>query len=549
MKITWKNLTISFLVTFSLLLMACGGGAKEEMSEKKVLTFNIGADPKTIDPQLNSASDGGYVINNTFEGLMRMDADGMVMPATAESYELSEDGKTYTFKIRESAKWSDGEPVKASDFEYAWKRALDPMVASEYSFQLFYVEGGQEYFNGEIGVEGVKIQSLDDKTLEVTLAAPTAYFLALTTFYTLMPVREDIVAKKPEGWAKDPELAVSNGPFVVTEYIPSDKIVAKRNEYYWNADEVELDEVVFTEIVEATTALTAYENGEIDLILSVPLQEIPRLRLEDPTMRIEPYVAVYYYIFNVDRAPTDNLDVRKALTYAIDRTAIVEQVTKAGQAPATGYVPPGLSDSQGNDFRELAGDYGISVTADVEKAKKHLAMAGYPDGEGFPEITLMYNTSEGHKAIAEAIQAMWKENLGIDVALLNQEWAVFQDTRHVGNFEIARAGWIGDYADPMTFLDLWTSYSGNNDAQWKWTKDGKFPENKEYDEAIEASKRTLGPERDALLLKSENLMMENLITMPIYYYTAVFMVNEAVTGWERDILNTWYLGNVELDRE
>jgi len=547
MKRAWKTLTVASL----LALTACGGGSKEAEEVKdapNVLTFNLGADPKSVDPQLNSATDGGIVVNNTFEGLMRMNADGIAMPGTAESYEVSEDGKTYTFKIREDAKWSDGQSVKASDFEYAWKRALDPMVASEYSFQLFYIEGGQDYFNGKAGVEGVGIKSLDDKTLEVTLVSPTPYFLALTTFYTFMPVREDVVAKKPEGWAKDPELTVSNGPFVITEYSPSDKIILKPNENYWSADSVELDEIIFTEVVEATTALTAYENGEIDVLTSVPNQDIPRLQLEDDTFSIEPYLGTYYYIFNVDKEPTDNVDVRKALTYAIDRTAIVEQVTKAGQKPASGFVPTGLSDSEGNDFRETAGDYGISATADIEKAKEYLAKAGYPDGEGFPTLTLMYNTNESHKAIAEAVQSMWKKNLGIDVQLMNQEWAVFQDTRHVGNFEIARAGWIGDYADPMTFLDLWTSYSGNNDAQWKWTTEGKFPENKEYDKAIEDSKVSLGTERDELLHKAENLLMDNMVTMPIYYYTGTVMVNESVKGWERDILGTWYLGNVKLDR-
>ncbi|OYT15536.1 MAG: hypothetical protein B7C24_12550 [Bacteroidetes bacterium 4572_77] len=226
-----------------------------------------------------------------------------------------------------------------------------------------------------------------------------------------------------------------------------------------------------------------------------------------------------------------DIKVRKALTLAIDRTAIVETVTKGGQIPATGFVPPGLKMSDGRDFRETAGDYGIDpYEANIEEAKKLLAEAGFPNGEGFPTLSLIYNTSEGHKAIAEAIQEMWKQNLNIDVELTNQEWAVFQDTRHQGNFQVARAGWIGDYEDPMTFLDMWTTYSGNNDAQW---------DKPEYDKVIEASKLASGAERDKLLLEAEKMMMDDLIVMPIYYYTNPIMVSKNVKDWYLNALGMW----------
>ncbi|BEP28667.1 peptide ABC transporter substrate-binding protein [Helicovermis profundi] len=225
------------------------------------------------------------------------------------------------------------------------------------------------------------------------------------------------------------------------------------------------------------------------------------------------------------------LDVRKALTLAIDRTAIVETVTKGGQIPATGFVPPGLKMSDGKDFRETAGDYGIDpYEANVTEAKKLLADAGFPDGEGFPTLSLVYNTSEGHKAIAEAIQEMWKQNLNINVELTNQEWAVFQDTRHQGNFQVARAGWIGDYEDPMTFLDMWTTYSGNNDAQW---------DKPEFDKVIEASKLATGTDRDKLLMEAEKMMMDDMIVMPIYYYTNPIMVKNDVKDWYLNSLGMW----------
>ena len=509
----------------------------EEEAKEMVLTWNLGADPKTLDPQLNSAADGGYIINNTFEGLMR-EVNGKLEPKMAESYEVSEDGLTYTFKLRD-AKWSDGKPVTAKDFEFSWKRALSPEVASEYSFQMFYIKGGQEYFNGEASVDDVAVKAIDDKTLEVVLNAPTPYFLDLTTFYTYMPTREDLVDN--EGiWAKDPAKAVSNGPFKLAECKTGDKVVLVKNENYWDQETVKLDKIEALMIVDESTMLTAYEAGELDIIDNMPTQEIPRLQAEDPTFQILPILGTYYYIFNVEKAPTDNLNVRRALALAIDREAIVNTVTKGGQIPATGYVPNGLRTSTGEDFRKVAGDYGIDPTAaNVEEAKKLLAEAGYPNGEGFPTIELVYNTSEGHKAIAEAIQEMWKQNLGINITLANQEWAVFQDTRHNGNFTIARAGWLGDYADPMTFLDLWTSYSGNNDSQWK---------NTDYDALIEKTKLAEGEERDKLLLEIEKMMMDEMIVMPIYYYTDPVMIQEHVVDAEKTILGHWFFGNTTVNK-
>lgn len=537
----FKKSLVLMLVLALVVTAFAGCGTKapteaEKPAEPKVLKFNLNADPKTIDPQLNSAADGGHVVNNTFEGLMR-EIDGQLQNAMAEKYEISEDGLTYKFTIRD-AKWSDGKPVTAHDFEYAWKRALDPATASEYSFQMYYIKGAQAYNEGTGSIEDVAVKALDDKTLEVVLEGPTPYFLELTTFYTFMPTRKDVVEKDPEGWAKNPEIVVCNGPFKVTEYKIGDKLILSKNENYWQADKVKLDQIEISMIVESTTGLTAYEAGELDVIDEVPNQEIPRLQASDPSFKILPQIGTYYYIFNVTKKPTDDVRVRKALALAIDRTAIVEKVTKGGQIPATGFTPPGLLDADGKEFRTVAGDYGIDPkAAKVEEAKALLAEAGYPDGKGFPELTVLYNTSENHKAIGEAIQEMWKQNLGISVKLQNQEWAVFQDSRHNGNFEIARAGWLGDYADPMTMLDLWLSYSGNNDAQWK---------NKDYDKLIEDSKKLAGKERFDLLYKAEALMMEEMIVMPIYYYTDPIAVKDHVKDWEKTLLGHWFFGFADI---
>lgn len=533
-----------------LLLVACGNKEKEvskvEVETESILRFNLGVDPKSIEPAVNSALDGGHIINNTFEGLTRL-KDGRVEPAMAESWDVSEDGKTYTFHLRDSG-WSDGKPVSAYDFEYAWRRAMDPMFASEYAHHTFYIKGAKEYYEGRGRIEDVGIEVIDNKTLKVELVGSIPYFLDIASRHNFMPVREDIASKEPERWAKDPSIAVSNGPFLLSEYNIGRNIVLRKNPNYWDKYNVKLDKVDISMIVESTTALTAYQNNEVDIITQIPSQEIPKLMLEDNTFYIEPKVGTYYYIFNNAKAPFDNVDVRRAMSLAIDRKAITEQITKGGQIPATGFVPSSLIDSKGENFRQKSGNYEIDVDKpNFDLAREYLAKAGYKGGEGFPKATLLYNTSEGHKAVAEAVQAMWKKELGIDVQLMNQEWAVFQDTRHIGNYNIARAGWIGDYSDPMTFLDLWTSYSGNNDAQWKWTKDAtKHADNKEFDEAIELSKVKSGKERDALMHRAEDLVMENMITMPIYYYTGTVMVKDRVQGWERDILGTWYLGRAEI---
>lgn len=262
------------------------------------LQWNLGSEPKTIDPALNSAVDGGHIINNTFEGLMRKDDEG-VKPAMAESYKVSDDGLVYTFTLRD-AKWSDGQPVKAQDFEYAWKRALDPAVASEYGFQMFYIKGAQEYYEGTGKIEDVMIKAVDDKTFEVTLNSPTPYFLDLTTFYTFMPVRQDVVEKNPEGWASDPAMTVSNGPFVLSEYKTGDRIILVPNKNYWKAADTKLTKIEAMMIVDQSTGLTAYEANELDILDDMPTSEIPRLLAEDKTFQIMPYVGTYYFIFNVD---------------------------------------------------------------------------------------------------------------------------------------------------------------------------------------------------------------------------------------------------------
>ena len=523
-----KNLAL--LLVLIMVVVAFAGCAPKTSEEdttveetttepvEKVLIWNIGSEPKTIDPSLNSASDGADLINQMFEGLMR-EVNGELLPGIATSYTISDDKTVYTFTLRDS-KWSDGSALTAYDFEYAWSRVIDPVTASKYSW-IF----------DETNIESFR--AIDEKTFEVTLSSPAPYFLGLTSFFTFMPLKESAVEQGTDGsWAINPDMSVVNGPFKLAEYKTGDKVVLVRNENYWQADKVNLDKIEGLMIVDATTALTAYEGGELDIIDNMPSEDMPRLMAEDDTFYIMPQDGVYYYSLNTTVKPLDNVLVRKALSYAIDRSAIVD-ILNGGQMPAVNMVSPASRDNEGNIFSEKAGAYVPTDGSGVEEAKALLAEAGYPNGEGFPSIEIMYNTSEGHKMIAEIIQEMWKTNLGIDVTLTNQEWAVFQDTRQNGDFQIARSGWLGDYSDPMTYLGMYITGNPNNYARWS---------NEEYDNLLIEARNATPADRFANLYKALDIVMESYAYMPIYIYTDAMMVSDQISNWEKTSRGVFWFG-------
>ncbi|WP_346936627.1 peptide ABC transporter substrate-binding protein [Clostridium sp.] len=504
----------------------------EETIEQKIV-YNLGADPKTIDPQLNSAVDGSTIIHNAFEGLMREDENSKIVPGTAEKYEVSDDGTVYTFHLRENAKWSDGKPVVAGDFVYAWKRALNPEVAAEYAYQLFYIKNGAAYYNKEkIGdkvatADDVGVKAIDDKTLEVTLEAPVPYFLSLAAFPTYFPVREDVIEGNEEKWTLKPDTYISNGPFKMSEWKEKESITFVKNENYWDAKNVKLETLEVRLIDDQITYLNAFKSGEVDIIESPPQAEIPTL-LDEGTAKIYPYLGTYFYVINVsdkakevDPKAAEALSkpkFRKALSLAIDKQLIVDKVAQGGQTPANSYVPAGILDSAGKEFKKDSSSKGT----DIEEAKKLLAEAGYPNGEGAPTITFTFNTDQGHQNIAQAVQDMWKTNLGINVELKNEEWAVFQDTRTNFQYSMARHGWIADYNDPMTFLDMWTTGNGQNNSGYS---------NKEYDKLIAEAKVELDDtKRTELLHKAEDILMDESPVIPLYYYTNVLCIDKNVKG-------------------
>ncbi|MEG1972442.1 MAG: peptide ABC transporter substrate-binding protein, partial [Oscillospiraceae bacterium] len=381
-------------------------------ADKGTLVWNIGADPKTWDPGLNTATDGSHLDNNMFEGLMEDIGGGKLEPAQAESYKISDDKMTYTFTLRKDLKWSDGSPLTAKDFEYSWKRVCDPATAAEFSNLMTpYIKGAMEFLEGKGTKDEMGVKALDDLTLEVKLVNPVPYFLNLCSFYTYYPVKES-VAVKGDGWEKQAATCISNGPFMLEEYKTADHINLVKNPNYRKADEVKLERINGLMIVEATTTFNGYKAGKIHLLESsgIPVNEIPNLEATDPYFTIAPQAGTWYAIFNVDVAPFDNPLVRKAFTLAIDNKKITD-ILKGGRLPATGFIAPVLHFSDGVSCRKLddngmpTPEYGIDpMKANKEEAMKLLAEAGYPEGKGLPPVSYTYNTNDGNKIMAEALQ-------------------------------------------------------------------------------------------------------------------------------------------------
>lgn len=544
-----KTKALTFVLTLGLigsLFTGCGSSANNQQAAKpasQVIRYNLAAEPKTIDPGMNDSVEGATVDVNAFEGLTDVDANGKVIPGVAEKWDVSADGTQYTFHLRKDAKWSDGKGVTAKDFEYAWKRNLDPVTASPYAYQCFYLKNGEAYNSKKASKDDVGVKATDDYTLQVTLESSTPYFLALMAFPTYFPLRQDIVDAHPTDWATKGDTFVCNGPFQLKEWDVKSKLVFTKNPNYWNKDSIKLDSVEYSVLDQETSYMSAFTSGQLDLIEAPPTEQIPTL-LKSGTAKIYPYLGSYYYAFNVSSAGDKVLKdvrVRKAISLAIDRKTIVDNVTKGGQKPGTSFVPAGILDADGKDFKKK--DY-VPATADVENAKKLLADAGFPDGKGFPTIELMYNSGQAHQDIATAVQSMLKQNLGINVTLKNVERKV-QLTETVpdanGNVtypDISRNGWIADYSDPMTFLDMFTSASGNNTAGYK---------NPDYDKLIASAKGENDPaKRMSLLHQAEDILMNDMPVIPIYEYTNVVCMKPYIKDVYLSPLGFVYFNNASV---
>ncbi|WP_243454520.1 peptide ABC transporter substrate-binding protein [Desulfosporosinus fructosivorans] len=520
------SVAIAMVLAVSVLLTGCGGSKQPDASAKVMkASYNAGAEPETLDPAISTGVPESHIQTALFEGLTRKGEGEKVMPGIAESWTTSTDGTVITFKLRD-AKWSNGDAITAEDFKYSWLRALAPATASEYAYQLYYIKGAEDYNSQKGTADAVAIKVVDPKTLEVTLAAPTPYFVALTAFHTLYPVNKKAVEASKE-WSLKAETFVSNGPFKMQEWKHNDQVIVVKNENYWDAKNVKMSEVTFKLLEDIKAALTAFESGQIDGSEYIPIEDIDRLKAAK-VLRIDPYIGTSFYRFNVTKKPFNDVKVRKALAMAIDRKMLIDKVVKGGQLPAYAYTPPGMVDvEEGKDFRVVGGDY---IKEDVAAAKALLAEAGYPEGKNWPaDVSILYNTKSDNKLMAEAIQNMWKTNLGIDVKLRNEEWAVYLESQKTINYNISRAAWIGDYADAMTFMDMFVTGGGNNQTGWS---------NPEYDKQIKEIANKSGDQkvRVAAMHAAEKVLMDEMPIMPIYFYTLPWVMKDNIKGVFRSSL-------------
>ncbi|MDY6011504.1 peptide ABC transporter substrate-binding protein [Clostridium sp.] len=533
--------------------VGCGKQNEAGGQREQKLTYNLGAVVKTIDPALNTAVDGSTVISNAFEGLVRLDENEKAIPGVAKEWKVSDDGLTYTFTIRDDAKWSDGKPVTAKDFEYSWKRVLNKETASEYVYQFWYIKNAQEYYNGKVDEKDLGIKVIDDKTLEVTLNAPTPYFAELMAFPTYMPVRQDVVEANGDKWINSPETYISNGPFKLTDYQMKDSYTFEKNENYWNKDNVKLEELVYKMATDETSSYASLESENFDMISNVPTERIEDGK-ENGLVKVFPNLGTYFLCVNVGndldkldkevKEALSNKNVRKALSLAIDRETIVNDVTKAEQVPSASFVPSGIKDSDGKDFKNNKFDP-LNFEENVKEAKKLLKEAGYENGEGLPELELMYNSEGSHKAIMEVIEQNWKA-IGVNVKLTNQEWAVFINTRQNGDYQIARHGWSADYLDPMTFLDMWVS--GKDEDKNSWGNNDAHFSNSEYDDLIKKAKSEAdSKKRFEYMRKAEEILLEETPVIPIYDYTKVYGVQSYVKGFRASTLGSVYFDGAYIE--
>ena len=535
-----KKRVISLLLVAAMTvgLVACGssgdGKKSSASSDEKILSVQTGPDPETVDPALNSAIDGGEMILHAFEGLLKLDENGDPEAGQAEKWEVSDDGLTYTFHLRDGLKWSDGSDLTAEDFVYSWQRVCDPNVAAPYAETVLgMVEGYDKAVAGDI--EKLGVEAKDDKTFVVHLANPCPYFESLAAFATLNPVQKETIEANGDAWATEADTYISNGPFYMAEWVPGSYVLMKKNPNYWDADSIKLDGIKFNLIEDANAAYSAYQTGEILMVKDVPTEEIPSLKDNDE-FHVEPLIGTYYISLNLEKAPFDNKLVREALSLAIDREYVANTLMQGTYSPAGNIVGPGWKDTDGSEFHDKSngGSEYIDPSdydANLQKAKDLLKEAGYPDGKGIPKIDYLINDSGYHKVVGEYLQKAWGE-LGIDVTVDVVEWASFTPMRRNGDFMAARNGWVGDYTDPSNILELFTTDNGNNDGNYS---------NPAFDAAIEKSRTTTdAAERSAALHDAEDIIMEDAGCIPVAYYNDFYLMSSKVTGAWHASNGYWY---------
>ncbi|MBL9216615.1 MAG: peptide ABC transporter substrate-binding protein [Opitutaceae bacterium] len=494
---------------------------------ERILHRGLAADPAEIDPHVISGLPEINVATALFEGLVAEDpADLHPVPGVAERWDASADGLTYTFHLRADARWSNGEPVTAADFVRSIRRVLSPTLGADYATMLYVLLNAEAYHKGiQADFAHVGVQALDPRTLRFTLEHPAPYFLSLLTHPAWFPVHLPTLerAGPPEQrgnpWTR-PATFVGNGPFVLTDWRPGELLAAVKSPTYWDAAAVRLAAIHFHPAADVDSEERAYRAGQLHLTESLPVGKVDTYRRDAAgPLQISPFLDTYFYRLNTTRPGLGNVQVRQALALAIDRAALVEKVTRGGQQPARSFTPPGLA-----GYAPPA-----SLDRDYTRARALLAAAGYPGGRGLPPLEITINSSGNHRVIAEAIQEMWRRELGVDVRVNNMEQASLLASRRTLDYQIMRADWAGDYLDPTTFLKVFTSDSSNNHTGWK---------NGEYDRLLYAADRTADPAaRLALLQRAEALLLHEVPIIPIYHFTTVRLVHPSVRGWHHTLLD------------
>lgn len=490
---------------------------KENNDGKKVLMLNNSEEPTSFDPAIGFDQVSWDPLNNLMEGLTRLDDDHKPGPAVAEGWEISDDEMIYTFKLRDDANWSNGDPVTADDFIYAWQRLLDPETASSAAFLGYFIKGAEEFNSGDGSADDLGLTAIDDKTFEVELESSTGYFLNLVTNPAFFPVNKE-VAEKDEKWHTEADSFVSNGPFELKTWDHDDKMVMVKNEEYWDAETVKLDEVEWAMVDSENTEYQMYESGELD-VSEIPVELSDEL-IEGDDVYIEEQGGLDFYRFNVEEEPFTNKKIRQAFAKAVDREEIAEYVVKDGVEPAHGFVSPGFITPDNSDFRDANGDL---VTYDKEEAKKLLEEGMKEEGyDELPPVTLSYNTDDTNKAVAETLQNMFSDSLGIDVTLENKEWNVFLDEQQALKHQFSRSSFLFDYGDPINFLESFITDSSMNRTGFS---------NDAYDKIIKKIKEEKDEEkRWDLMYEAELILAEEMPMMPIRYYNQVELIREGVTG-------------------
>lgn len=536
------RLLISILIVLVLpaFVLSCGrGGSRVEQAlNTRIYHVDNASEPQSLDPHVSSGVTEQRIQWALFEGLVTMNSkDLSPLPGVAERWEISEDLLNYRFYLRKNAKWSNGDPITAEDFRWSWQRALSPKTGTKSAYMLYPIKNSEAFLKGDItDFNQVGVRVIDNYTLEVELGHPAPYFLQILDHHTAAPVHRATIEKfggmtdRFTGWTR-PENMISNGPFTLKSWAINRHVKVEKNDQYWDKENVWLEGIVYYPIENYAASERIFRANQLHQTYEMLTDKVATYRKDRPeALRVNPYIGSYYYQINTTRKPFDDKRVRHALALAIDREALINTALSAVNSPSYAIVPPGTLGYQPPKLFEF----------DPEQARKLLAEAGFPNGEGFPKFELLYNTNDTHRKVAEVVQQMWNKHLNIEAELTNQEWKVYLDSRQQKFFDVSRAGWIGDYVDPDSFISLWLTESGNNDTGWG---------NKEYDHLVKNVIPIAKTQQERFdgFYKAETILMNDMPFIPIFTYETKYLMHETVKGSPPNIMDKFNYKQIYLE--